>query len=122
MALPDAGRAPVDIHLLIGSDQAADFHHWRRARELFEQARPLVMLRDPVGTKALLRQALTATGAWSQAEVNDWTAQTAEVDAIDVSSSSLRAMLHAPTRDHAVLESTLSPAALAYIEKNGLYR
>jgi nicotinate-nucleotide adenylyltransferase len=112
----------VDIRLLIGSDQAADFHRWRSARELFAQTRPLVMLREPLGTVDALRSSLAATNAWSKTDIDAWLSRVAAADTIDISSSALRTLLHAPARNMAILRRLLSPAVLAYIESHGLYR
>jgi nicotinate-nucleotide adenylyltransferase len=112
----------LDVRLLIGSDQAADFHRWRNARELFAQTRPLVMLREPLGTLDALRSSLAATNAWSETDIDAWLSRVAAADTIDISSSALRTLLHAPTRNMAILRRLLSPAVLAYIESQRLYQ
>jgi nicotinate-nucleotide adenylyltransferase len=112
----------VDIRLLIGSDQAVDFHRWRSAQELFTKTRPLVMLREPFGTADALRSSLAASNAWSKTDIDAWLSRIAAADTIDISSSALRTLLHAPARNMAILRRLLSPAVLAYIESHGLYR
>jgi nicotinate-nucleotide adenylyltransferase len=114
--------AGVDIRLLIGSDQAVDFHRWRSARELFAETRPLVMLREPFGTVEVLRSSLAASNVWSNTDVDAWLSRVAVADTIDISSSALRTLLHTPARNLAILRRLLSPAVLAYIESHGLYR
>jgi nicotinate-nucleotide adenylyltransferase len=117
-----SARPDLNIRLLIGSDQAIDFHRWRSARDLIDQTRPLVMLREPLGTMAALKQALAATGAWAQPDIDAWLSRTAPTEIIDISSSALRTLLHAPTPDRAALQTVLTPTVLAYIEQHKLYR
>jgi nicotinate-nucleotide adenylyltransferase len=116
------GPQGLDVRLLIGSDQAATFHRWREARALFEETRPIVLLRDPLNTTEALRTALAASGAWTDADIKAWISRAAPIDVVDISSTALRALLHAPTRDRSALLKVLTPSVLSYIESNGLYR
>jgi nicotinate-nucleotide adenylyltransferase len=109
----------ADIRLLIGSDQAADFHRWRCARNLFDDTRPLVMLREPYGSKDALKNALAAN--WSAHDIELWLSRIAATDLIEISSSSLRAMLRASPRDKSALQKALSPEVFDYIETHALY-
>jgi nicotinate-nucleotide adenylyltransferase len=112
----------VDIRLLIGSDQAADFHRWRSFRILFEQTRPIVMLRAPTSTRAALEQALVAAGAWSADDIKAWIERVAPTQLLGAGSTWVRALLKAPERNDALVRDVLTPSVYDYIQKNGLYR
>jgi nicotinate (nicotinamide) nucleotide adenylyltransferase len=52
---PAPSPAPI-FHLLIGADQALDFHRWKNWQEIIELATPAVMLRPPWSRRTHLRQ------------------------------------------------------------------
>ena len=112
----------VNIRLLVGSDQAADFHRWRDARTLFARTKPLVMLRAPYTTALTLEHALASTGAWTAGEVRAWVTRLADTDLIDLSSSKIRGLLRAKPRSEEALAALLTPSVLGYIEKHQLYQ
>lgn len=64
--------ASVPIRLLIGADQAVQFHKWKDYRELMTLAEPVVVLRPPLGTRRHLLAALRAQGAWSEEDLGRW--------------------------------------------------
>lgn len=81
------------LRLLIGADQAAQFHKWRCHEELIRLAEPLVALRRPISTPSALRQALTATRSYSSDQVDAWMDRIVPCTISQVSSSSIRLML-----------------------------
>jgi nicotinate-nucleotide adenylyltransferase len=116
----------VNIRLLVGADQALDFHRWRSAADLLKEAPPLVMLRDPIRTTALFEAALRSDAARTGPEVEAWLARVVETGFVDISSSELRRRLHecrttgAPPGSS--LRSVLGEGVLNYIGSRGLYR
>ncbi len=84
----------VPIRLLIGADQAAEFHRWKNHRAILRLATPAVMLREPwASTPAGVYQALKASNAWTWRELADWASWIAPVFPLPASSTDLRAAL-----------------------------
>lgn len=98
-----AGRPDLDITLVLGSDAAALLPTWERSEELLAQVRVAVVARP---------------GAPPAVEVRGVEPTWVEVEALDVSSSRLRADVAAgvPT------DVLVSPAVRAAIDRHGLYR
>ncbi|HLO41152.1 MAG TPA: nicotinate-nicotinamide nucleotide adenylyltransferase, partial [Phycisphaerales bacterium] len=125
------GRERVRVWFILGSDQVVQFHRWKSYREILTLAEPVVLLREPVGTKGELKQALAGAGVWSGEEVGWWLARVAEVGLEDVSSTHIRGLLarcsDAHQRgevDHAAEEDLgrwLAPGVLEVIRERGLY-
>lgn len=111
------GRAP--LRLLIGADQAAQFHRWREYRRILALAEPVVVLRPPVRSKSALRRALERSGAWSAAEVEEWLGRVVPVEVRDISSSAIRAALGRGGDGR--VRRAVPPAVAAYIRERGLY-
>lgn len=118
----------VRLRLLLGADQAVEFHRWKEAREVIALAEPVVVLREPYTTPAALLGAMAAH--WSPAEMERWRGRIVRTSLIPASSTALRVTspnalgaagapgapaLHAWERD-------VAPAVRAYIEWRGLYR
>lgn len=78
----------VTLRLLIGSDQAADFHRWKDAREIIEIAEPVVMVREPIVTACSLWSALG--DAWTREEKVAWCRRIAPNFPHDAASTDLR--------------------------------
>lgn len=117
----------MPIRLLIGADQAADFHRWREYRQLLELAEPAVVLRPPVDTAIKLALQLDRAGVWTEEDVEAWTSRIVPGPVWDVSSTSLRAALASaaanPTgSEWSSLELRMDSAVLTYIREHGLYR
>ncbi len=122
----------VALRLLIGTDQAAKFHHWKRPREILRLAEPLVMLRSPIDTRDKLRESLraarkgdsarnrSARRAWTERDVARWLGCVANAKVESPSSTSVRDALRAGSRASAL--SDLDPRVLAYIRRYRLYR
>lgn len=112
------GDRPVGF--VIGSDQAVAFDRWREARRILELAEPVVLLREPWGSVGELREAISANGAWSEAEADRLAGAAVDVGTIDVSATEIRELL-AVDRENARLESLLAPGVLRLIRDDGLY-
>lgn len=103
---PDA-----ELRLLIGADQLRIFDTWRGPERIIALAEPVVMVRPP-DTRASLLDALPDD------QRDPWRDRLVDVDAIDLSSTTIRdALKHGEHADH-----LLSPAVAAYIEQHDLYR
>lgn len=110
--------ADVEIHIIIGVDQALAFHTWREYRALFRLATPLVMPRDGVTEHTTFETLLRTTGAWDEGEICEWGSLIHYGMPLEpVSSTRVRDALKRgePTPD-------LDPAVRAYIDARGLYR
>lgn len=116
----------ANVRLLIGTDQALDFHRWRSAEALLAEAPPVVMLRDPIPTKKLFEAVLRADGRRTEAEVAAWLGRVAQTGFVDVSSSELRRMLRdchgAGAPPGPSIRSVLGDGVLRFIARSGLYR
>lgn len=84
----------IELRFLLGADQTLAFHRWREPRRILELARPLVVLRAPIDTPAMLRTNLVKTNFWSDTELDAWAdACVAGLPLIDASSTAIRAAL-----------------------------
>lgn len=111
-------RPGVTLRLLIGADQAVQFHRWKGARELLTLAEPAVMLRPPYSEPAALLDAIAPH--WDQADLPGWEARCVRVPPMGVSSTLVRELLARDPRDPALAALVPAPV-LAYIRQRGLY-
>lgn len=109
----------VTLRLLIGADQAAQFHKWREPREIIRIAEPLVMLRTPMETVDRLMQALAPH--WTASELDDWRGRIVEVPVVDAEATRIRAALLKDGPDSPLLDDVLPPAVLREIRDRGIY-
>ncbi|MBX3386855.1 MAG: nicotinate-nicotinamide nucleotide adenylyltransferase [Phycisphaeraceae bacterium] len=110
----------IAIRLVVGSDQAAEFHRWRQPRNLLTLARPLVLLREPIDTPAALWTAMSRSRFWSTDELRTWCECVAPVPLMANSSTALRGAIERRRLSQAV-RLGLSPSVAAYIRNEGLY-
>ena len=101
----------VNLRLLIGADQLAQFHLWLNVARVVELAEPLVMVRPPFTSES----ALSALPDDGQRTV--WAPRIVEVDAMDVSSSNIRRRLAAGES----VADMVAPQVEAYVRRHGLY-
>ncbi len=114
-AVGAAGAEGTAMHLLIGADQALDFHRWKDWEEILKLATPAVMLRPPwtqASFAAALRQRYSETESrrWES-----WTLRTLPM--IDVSATKVRRMLAEGKQIDDILPLTIQ----AFIHANHLY-
>lgn len=121
----------VRLRLLIGADQAAKFHAWKRPREIMRLAAPLVILRAPIDTREKLAEALsaarkaTATGsistrrAWTERDIAIWLSRIAPIHIEPPSSTSVRNALRAGSGTSAIRD--LNPSVLTFVREHRLY-
>ncbi len=112
--------APARLRLLIGSDQAEDFHRWKDARRILRLAPPIVMPRGRIRRSDDLARVLEASGAWSGEEIERWRRWFVDTGEIDASATEARELLRAGRLDEA--RHLLDDRVLAYILEHGLYR
>ena len=109
----------VTIRLLIGADQAAEFHRWREPRAILALARPLVLLREKASDQSSLLQQLEAAAFWTADELNQWGAGVVPVGLLPVSSTDVRDAFGSAGEE--TLKRSLDTRVLAYIRAHGLY-
>lgn len=100
----------TELRLLIGADQLRIFEQWREPERIVELAEPVVMVRPPDTRESLLE-------SLPEDQRDTWAGRLVEVDAIDLSSTQIRARL---TEGESV-EDTIAPSVAAYIEEHRLY-
>jgi nicotinate-nucleotide adenylyltransferase len=125
-ALQAKGRGNVELRLLIGADQAVEFHRWKDARGLFAIARPAIMPREPYGSLARIYTAMSESGYWTRQELARWCECLAPTAPMPAASTELReALAKAPAdpekwgRYEAL--SGITTAVARYIVEHGLY-
>lgn len=111
----------IVLRLLIGADQAAAFHRWRQPRAIVRAARPLVMLREPVGTPDELYLHLTRAAFWKPDEIRLWIESVAPTPVVRRSSTQIRASLRSRARARTAPDG-LDPRVRREIERRALYR
>jgi nicotinate-nucleotide adenylyltransferase len=134
--LDSHGSAGAALRLLIGADQAAQFHHWKGPRDIIALAEPVVMLRaampapgrpspDRRDDLAAFRESMHRAGAWSPQELSRWENRVIVVGTDEASSTEVRSLLADPRANpdcRARLAQLLDPRVLAYIDQHALYR
>ncbi|MGE3108587.1 MAG: hypothetical protein AB7G11_09080 [Phycisphaerales bacterium] len=131
-----AGRNEVEpiIRLLIGADQAKEFHRWKDCRRLISLAEPIVMLRPGDGqTVDALEGALRESGAWSDAEIHAWRGRVVPVPLRTDRATDVRETLAAAggaeggadwcgAQENSTLSDLVDPGVLKYVRERGLYQ
>jgi nicotinate-nucleotide adenylyltransferase len=105
------------FQLLIGCDQAIDFHRWKDWHEILALAVPAVMLRPP-WTLASFESQLRKQ--YSDVEAEQWLGWTLHLPMMDISATRVRQLLQQGQFDQ--LAGLLDPAVIDYIRANNLYR
>ena len=103
------------LSFIIGADQAAHFHRWRKPRAMLEVAEPIVLPRQPITTATSLRAAMEEAAFWSEVELDAWAERMIELDAVLAASTEVREAEGAPTR------TLVHPAVAEYARANNLY-
>jgi nicotinate-nucleotide adenylyltransferase len=101
--------------LLIGSDQALDFHRWKDWQEIVRLATPAVMLREPWNATTF---AVALRERYDAAEARQWMEWTLRtLPTIDISATEIRRL----PRQGKSLAGLVSPRVEAYIREHRLY-
>jgi len=114
----------AELRLLIGADQARQFHRWREARRVIELAEPVVMLRPPHDDRAALLEAMAPH--WTDEELRSWERRLLDLPTHDIASTDLRRLLRErdespPPKDRAALETLLPAPVLEVVRERRLY-
>jgi nicotinate-nucleotide adenylyltransferase len=102
------------LRLLIGADQALDFHRWKDWRRIIAIAEPAVMLRPP-WDEARFRDRLR--GTFDAREVDKWLERVVHLPQIDVNATDLRERI----RSGQDVGDAVDPAVVEYARSRGLY-
>lgn len=102
------------FHLLIGSDQALDFHRWRDWRRILELATPAVMLRPPMDEPGYHKQLVEIH---SPPEAQRWLRCTVHVPQMDIGAREIRRRL----AEGGDVSDLLDDAVAEYIRSHALY-
>jgi len=112
--LPDA-----TLRLLIGADQARQFHKWREARKVIDLAEPVVMLRPPHEDRAAILAAMAPH--WTGDQLAAWEHRFVDVTTMEGSSTEARRLLREKGVEAQGLERLLPAGVLGVIRERGLY-
>lgn len=105
-----------EFRLLLGADQALEFHRWKDWQEILKLATPAVMLRPP-WTRETFQEQLRAR--YCEDEANRWMSWTLPLPMMDLSATDIRRRLS--RGEYESLRDALAPAVLEYIRANKLY-
>ena len=108
-------RPEETLRLLIGGDQALNFHTWREPARIEALAEPVVAPRPPLDAGALRAALRERLGA----DAERWVPRVLDVPPTDASSTDARALLARGERPHA---SVVLAAVTDYALRHGLYR
>jgi len=115
----NAGSRPpptiTEQRLLIGCDQALNFHQWKDWQVVMMLATPIVMIRPP-----WTKESFTAElhSRFKPPEAERWLQRTLDLPLMDISSTEIRRRIKAGEPASGMLH----PAVEAYISAHGLYR
>ncbi len=108
-------EAAAELRLLIGSDQALEFHRWKSWRRILQLATPAVMVREPLDEATY---SLRIRETYPQPEAQRWLGWAVDVPRIDTCATKLRRRLAAGEE----VGDLVSPAVGRYIREYGLYQ
>ncbi len=111
--------AGVSFRLLIGADQAREFHRWREPREIIRLAEPAVTLRGDADRAGLLD---AMRPHWSEAEMREWESRLVETPIIEASSTDARRLVREEGAEAPALRRLVPDEVIAVIRERGLYR
>ena len=110
----------TELRLLIGADQAREFHRWREAQAIIDTAEPVVMLR--AGDGAAQRDLLeTMRPNWSADEMTRWEARIVPLPLVDASSTEIRRIIRTEGATSPRLAGLLPKSVLHLFRRQGLY-
>ncbi len=114
----------IRLRLLIGADQALDFHRWREPKEILLLAPAIVMLRGGMTDRIGFAASLGKTGQWAAHDLLQWSEAIVDIPRMNVSATRVRELL-ARDRTEAEereLKSMLDPEVLDFVLRHGLYQ
>jgi nicotinic acid mononucleotide adenylyltransferase len=108
------------LRLLIGADQAVNFHKWRAPREILRIAPPVVMVRGELEDSGGLGARMRSSRFWGRDELESWRDALLPVGAIHVSATAVRDALSHHEWEEA--GRWLAPGVIEWIRERGLYQ
>lgn len=113
--LREAEGSETELRLLIGSDQALDFHRWKDWQRILDIATPVVMIRPPPDDRDYETR---IRDTYPPDEAERWLSWTLELPQMDVCATEIRKRL----ADGEDVSDSIDPAVLRYIREHGLYQ
>ncbi len=112
------------MRLLIGADQAGQFHKWRDYEEVIEMAEPVVLLRGGDFTSAERELLEKMKPHWSGEALERWRRRIIETPVIDVDSTTIRRILAESESyvDDPRIVDAVPVGVREVIRERGLYR
>lgn len=110
----------VTLRLLIGADQAAQFHRWRSPGKIIELAEPIVLLRTPTARASELIETLAER--WPADELARWGRGIIEGPTRRANSTRVRELLAEQGPASQEVRRYVPQGVLGYIADNKLYR
>ena len=108
------------FRLLIGADQAVEFHRWREADRIVELAEPAVMLRPPLDSDAAFRDSLRAHRP--EPQVERWARRVVALPVSPTSATDVRELLRRGNLDDPRVCEVIPEPVLDVIRSRRLYR
>ncbi len=118
--LRDALGPDVSLRLLIGEDQARQFHRWRDAERVIDLAEPAVMLR-PLGDTDQGSFGRAMAEHWSEKEARRWAGRVVALPSIPAAATDVRAALERAGPESPVLAGLVPGPVMDIIRNQGLY-
>lgn len=109
------------LRLLIGEDQARDFHNWKSSDQIIQLAEPVVLMRDK---DCASRESfeLEMRQHWSRGQSQQWRTRALDLPLMDVSATRIRHLLAHKENDQTELKSALCQVVLDIIQERKLYQ
>ena len=114
-----ASAPGVRVRLVIGADQAEQFHRWRAPHRILELAEPVVLAR---GDRPIDQTLESMRPHWRPEELEAWRDRFVEAPRSEVSSTRVRELLRSGDTDSDELRAALPAPVLGVIRDRGLYR
>lgn len=108
----------IPFRLLIGDDQAVNFHEWKDWKSIIELAEPIVLPRLWSNPDEFAHALVEEGCPWSKEQVEQWLTWRVDLPCMDISSDEVRAII-AGGGDP---QDELQPDVYEYIEQQGLYQ
>lgn len=114
--------ANIQLRLLIGTDQAVQFHRWKKFREVMRLAEPVVVLRPPHKTPKMFLHALDSS-VWNMKERLAWAERIVPSQPVYISSTDIRKYIARQPLNYKLWDTSryIDPNLANYIIKHSLY-
>lgn len=113
-ALKDRFGPLAKLHLLIGADQALEFHRWKDWQQILEMATPAVMLRPPLAAVSFVQE---LSKRYEADEAEFWRSHLVTVPYLKISSTEVRRRINEGVDLSGLLDGRITD----YIKTQDLY-